>query len=161
MSHNTFIFRLLKQEVCNVSSICLLLLYKGHYRFSWLDRSVHVCMLIAKKSFIYRKKYETLSIYAVAIIAWCLYIFLGENPTLQSFFINREIWPTSWSLSMYKFQIFLENFFSNFKTLKKSAIFHKDFLWKISILITILACLYSASSISWNFVGYYLITHLL
>ena len=29
---------------------------------SWLDKSVHVCMLIAKSSFRYRKKYETLSI---------------------------------------------------------------------------------------------------
>ena len=31
--------------------------------FSWLDKIVHVCMLIAKNCFSYRKKYETLSIY--------------------------------------------------------------------------------------------------
>ena len=37
--------------------------------FSWLDKSVHVCMLIAKISFSYRKKYETLSLY-LWILPW-------------------------------------------------------------------------------------------
>ena len=35
--------------------------------FSWLDKSVRICMLIAKSSFRYWEKYEILSMYATPL----------------------------------------------------------------------------------------------